>query len=419
MRFPRAISVALIILLVVATAGAAAMATPSTATDRTAEQSTLQSAEPTDLEPADPAQVIRITLSADDNATWTIESRFILEDEDDEEAFEAFAESVVEGERDAGHDPDVYEEFVEEAAAATDREMSMADAGYDDPRIERVESDNETAEFGVDEGTAVGVIAYSFTWENFTTSTSNRIHVGDAFQSTDGTWFPELAPGQQLVIDTPENYAFQSSPVATRDGALVWDGPHEFSEGERELELLRGASPPGNGDDTPPPNGTDDPDSSVLPLLGALGALLVAVALVAAYVLTRSSPPAWLPTSVRSRLESDGTPADGSRGGGRADSSDAPRNPPPMESSPAAGAAGAAADDIDPELLSDEERVLRLLRGSGGRMKQASIVKETGWSNAKVSQLLSKMDEDDEIEKLRIGRENLITLPNVDLTEIE
>jgi uncharacterized membrane protein len=75
--------------------------------------------------------------------------------------------------------------------------------------------------------------------------------------------------------------------------------------------------------------------------------------------------------------------------------------------------------DVDPELLSDEERVVRLLRRNGRRMKQASIVAETGWSNAKVSQLLSKMDESDEIAKLRIGRENLITLPEVDPTEID
>jgi len=76
-------------------------------------------------------------------------------------------------------------------------------------------------------------------------------------------------------------------------------------------------------------------------------------------------------------------------------------------------------EDVDPELLSDEERVNRLLRQNGGRMKQGTIVDETGWSNAKVSQLLSKMDDDEEIEKLRIGRENLITLPDVDLTEID
>jgi hypothetical protein len=65
----------------------------------------------------------------------------------------------------------------------------------------------------------------------------------------------------------------------------------------------------------------------------------------------------------------------------------------------------------DPELLSDEERVEYLLERNGGRMKQASIVKETGWSNAKVSQLLSSMDEEDRVDKLRIGRENLISLP--------
>ncbi len=76
-------------------------------------------------------------------------------------------------------------------------------------------------------------------------------------------------------------------------------------------------------------------------------------------------------------------------------------------------------EDVDPSLLSDEERVHRMLSDNGGRMKQATIVKETGWSNAKVSQLLSKMDDDEEIEKLRIGRENLITHPEVDPTEID
>ncbi|MEF8882347.1 MAG: helix-turn-helix domain-containing protein, partial [Halapricum sp.] len=53
-----------------------------------------------------------------------------------------------------------------------------------------------------------------------------------------------------------------------------------------------------------------------------------------------------------------------------------------------------------------------LLADNDGRMKQANIVEETGWSNAKVSQLLSSMDEDGRIEKLRIGRENLISFPD-------
>jgi len=47
-------------------------------------------------------------------------------------------------------------------------------------------------------------------------------------------------------------------------------------------------------------------------------------------------------------------------------------------------------------------------------MRQADIVTETQWSDAKVSQLLSSMADDDAITKLRIGRENLISLPDVD-----
>jgi len=99
----------------------------------------------------------------------------------------------------------------------------------------------------------------------------------------------------------------------------------------------------------------------------------------------------------------------------------------------AAGAGGAVAaagadaaddateedDEVDVELLSDEERVERLLDRNGGRMKQASIVKETGWSNAKVSQLLSAMEDDDRIDKLRIGRENLISFPDEDVTDLD
>jgi uncharacterized membrane protein len=52
-------------------------------------------------------------------------------------------------------------------------------------------------------------------------------------------------------------------------------------------------------------------------------------------------------------------------------------------------------------------------------MKQANIVKETGWSNAKVSQLLSAMEGKGRIDKLRIGRENLISFPEEDVTDLE
>lgn len=62
------------------------------------------------------------------------------------------------------------------------------------------------------------------------------------------------------------------------------------------------------------------------------------------------------------------------------------------------------------DLLSDDDRVLMLLQDNDGRMKQANIVHETGWSKSKVSVLLSEMDDEDLISKLRVGRENIICI---------
>jgi hypothetical protein len=60
--------------------------------------------------------------------------------------------------------------------------------------------------------------------------------------------------------------------------------------------------------------------------------------------------------------------------------------------------------------MTDEDRVLALLREHDGRMKQSHIVEQTEWSKAKVSRLLSSMNEEGTVEKLSIGRENIISL---------
>jgi len=144
--------------------------------------------------------------------------------------------------------------------------------------------------------------------------------------------------------------------------------------------------------------------------LVALGAvLLVAVVGVVAFVRYRrddSPPPAGEPPS---------TPPES----GRPDATDTADTAGVTASDTADTDAAAASDDteegdeeIDLELLSDEERVEHLLEQNGGRMKQANIVKETGWSDAKVSQLLSAMADEGRVNKLRLGRENLISLPD-------
>jgi uncharacterized membrane protein len=65
----------------------------------------------------------------------------------------------------------------------------------------------------------------------------------------------------------------------------------------------------------------------------------------------------------------------------------------------------------EPSILTDEERVVDLLKSSGGRMRQSRIVERTDWSKSKVSMLLSEMEEEGAVHKLRVGRENVISLP--------
>ena len=62
------------------------------------------------------------------------------------------------------------------------------------------------------------------------------------------------------------------------------------------------------------------------------------------------------------------------------------------------------------DILTDVGRVLNLLSENRGRMKQVDIVEETGWSKSKVSRLLSRMEERGDINRLRVGRGNIVYL---------
>ncbi|ELZ18252.1 hypothetical protein C478_01300 [Natrinema thermotolerans DSM 11552] len=373
--------------------------------------------------------MIRVRITDDGNARWTIENRFLVTNDTEAETFRNYSDAVVSGDHEEPYDLRAFERTVDDVADSTGRDMSVENAGWDDPRIEPLEADGEQSSDG---NARVGVISYSFTWTNFAVVDGDRIYVGDAFRTDDTLLFSVLNSWQRLVIEPPDNYGFVDVPTGTENGALVWNGPYEFDETGLEITILRGA-------DTNPESPGTDGSNSLLPTgmwgwLIAVGIVLVVLAAGGYFVVRRTDrvnpsavvpsleriePSAWLgrrerPTDTPGEItdetkETDATPE------------------PAAEPTVAAGTESGThlefeepvGDAVDPELLSDEERVLRMLKQNGGRMKQASIVSETGWSNAKVSQLLSQMDDDDEIEKLRIGRENLITLPGVDPTEVD
>ncbi|POG55384.1 helix-turn-helix transcriptional regulator, partial [Haloferax marisrubri] len=92
----------------------------------------------------------------------------------------------------------------------------------------------------------------------------------------------------------------------------------------------------------------------------------------------------------------------------------------------AGAGADAAADDADagdddgdepsppPELLSNEERVLRLIESRGGRIKQQEVAGALDWTDAKTSKVVRGMRDEGTIEGFRLGRENVLRLPEDD-----
>lgn len=73
-------------------------------------------------------------------------------------------------------------------------------------------------------------------------------------------------------------------------------------------------------------------------------------------------------------------------------------------------AVGTASEGLPPTVRTDEETVLYVLIANSGRMRQARIVEETGWSKAKVSRVLSRMEEQGRIVRERDGREKVVQL---------
>jgi hypothetical protein len=83
------------------------------------------------------------------------------------------------------------------------------------------------------------------------------------------------------------------------------------------------------------------------------------------------------------------------------------------------GEPGSVADDggepsFDLDVQTDEDRVLNILYEHGGRIRQRELAEQTEWSDSKVSRLLSGMEEDGHLNKVRIGRENVIVLDDED-----
>ncbi|QSG10933.1 putative membrane-associated trancriptional regulator [Halapricum desulfuricans] len=344
----------------------------------------------------DVATTYRIDIRSDGDARWTINRTFALENDSHREGFEAIAEEFIDGEY-SGQTVDAFEGASGLAAEATGREMTIVDVSHN------VRTSNDS-----------GSLLLSFIWTNFSYENGDRLHIDDVFE-TDPSWFPGLSEHERLIIARPAGYQYYSASTNVENQLLRWEGPHTFGS-ERPYIVFSPISPSG-------PTGQTGPGAFVLG-----GVALLSVLVILGYAARVGKLPGRRPTveagSSASTTAGDSR-ADDEPGGATderatgvdeydegADSEGVGNSEHTATTTPEEGAEEAEEDEVDKDLLSDEERVERLLDENGGRMKQAHIVEETGWSNAKVSQLLSAMADDGRIEKLRIGRENLISFPD-------
>lgn len=206
-----------------------------------------------------------------------------------------------------------------------------------------------------------GIVTYRFEWTGFAAPGEDRFVVGDAMS---GFYVDE---DTTLRFEWPDRYEVDSvspAPDERSDAAAVWHGPADFGSDEPRV-VLQDAGPE-------------------LPLsLAAVAAVLLVATL-----------------GIAGRIRG-GSPEDAD---GRPDGGDAQT------------AAGTEADDSPPlELLSNEERVVAVLEDNGGRMKQQAIAEELEWGAPKTSRVVNDLRDDESVKVFRIGRENVVTLPEEEL----
>ncbi|MFD1587382.1 helix-turn-helix transcriptional regulator [Halorientalis brevis] len=254
-----------------------------------------------------------------------------------------------------------------------------------------------------------GQVRMSFVWHEFARTEAQRVIVGDVFE---GEFY--IAPNQWLVFETGPELSFtadgidpapdeHSGTTVVESDTITWFGEQRFPDNRPRIVFTAAEQSRGASSQTATPNVSAKQaggDGSV-PIV-VLGLVILVVGLVAGVV--------WRSGLVEAVTADTDPSGDGETQTDAAASSPADTGTRAVGTETADQAAGDEPAVTDEELLSDEDRVLQMLETNGGRMKQANIVDETGWSKSKVSMLLSDMEDDELISKLRVGRENIVSL---------
>ena len=342
-----------------------------------------------DVEPDDVS--MEVDVRPDGDAEWTVEYRIRLGTDEEERAFEQLRADVE-------NDTEAYtsrfrDRMASTAATAestTGRNMTVSNATVTAERRELPQ--------------AYGVLTYRFEWTNFAAVDGDRLRVGDA---VDGLF---LDGSSSLIVSWPEGYRLGEAtpePSQVRERSVVWNGPVDFSAGQPRIAV----APAG--------------PLSGLPTAG-IAALLAALVLVGGAVAYRrrdagadqSAEVVATGTGTGNAAATSESATTTTESGTAATESDtaatAESDPDDAQAGDESGAESDGSPPVDSDLLSNEEQVLRLIESEGGRMKQKRVAEELDWTAAKTSQVVTGLRDEGDLDGFRLGRENVLSLPDYD-----
>jgi len=266
----------------------------------------------------------------------------------------------------------------------------VADA--EDATGRQMQASNVTASTSIQEvPRRWGVVTYAFTWTNFAAQENGQVIVGDVFQ---GGFF--LAANDTIQIVSPDGYSVtrvDPAPDSRDSGVVTWNGREDFADAHPRV-VFAPATERTSGDDSDarpdaPSNGGDSPPQDIDGIAIAGIVVVVLLGLGGAVLYGRRTSDADAPDGPVERTG-------GQAGAARTTDRDG----------------GPDSRDTQAAVLTDEERVLELLNANGGRMRQAAIAAEFDWSASKTSRVVGRLSDEGSVEKLQLGRENLVTLPD-------
>lgn len=315
---------------------------------------------------ADPDTVsLQVMLQPDGSADWRVEYRVLLDDDNASAAFDSLQADIEENR--SAYVERFADRITRTAAVAentTGREMTIRNVS--------VQTSRQTI------GKRYGVITYTFEWIGFAAVEDDRLIV----DRTLAGFF--LDADTTLEMGWPSGYRVSDvapPPTDRLEQSIVWEGRLDFGQSGPQLTVT-----------TAPP--TETSTESPTPSVGTSGGLSPATLGIAAILaLLLVGAGGWYYTA-RSTDTDDG----------------------PSGTAAEEAGSGETVDTEEPpsELLSNEEQVLRLLKANGGRMKQQQVAEELEWTDAKTSQVVSDLRDEGDIESFRLGRENVLSLPDED-----